>query len=186
MLKMDRRIKYTRMVLNESLLKFLDQKEITKITVTEICADADVNRSTYYAHFTDPFDQLAQMKSQILNDVTEFSMQIDAEHLPTGQQQYKVLKALLQYVESRRHVFQILLAKSGDRNLQQEILTLLGDKVFPVDIGQNKNAIHRSYHLIYASNGCFGMFYHWLMAENPISSDEMAHMMADFTKNVVK
>lgn len=183
---MDRRIKYTRMVLNESLLKFLEQKEITKITVTEICADADVNRSTYYAHFTDPFDQLAQMKSQILNDVAEFSKQIDAEHLPTGQRQYKVLKALLQYIEAKRQVFQILLAKSGDRNMQQEILTLLGEKVFPLDIGQDEHDTRSSYHLIYASNGCFGMFYHWLMSENPISSDELAHLMADFTKNVVK
>ncbi len=31
----------------------------------EIGDDADVNRSTYYAHFTDPYDQLKKLESDI-------------------------------------------------------------------------------------------------------------------------
>ena len=52
--KENRRVKMTKMLLNESFLKFLAEKPLARITVKEICEDAGVNRSTYYAHFTDP------------------------------------------------------------------------------------------------------------------------------------
>lgn len=181
---MDRRVKYTRMVLNESLIKLLEQKEITKITVKELCADADVNRSTYYAHFTDPFDQLSQLKEGLLREVTEYAQKIDTEQLPNGQRQYLVLKNVLQYIEGKRHIFQILLGKSGDRDLQERILHILGEKAFPEDTENHRSEEERSYLLLYACNGCFGMFIHWLMSEEPIPSAKLAHMMADFTRNV--
>ena len=53
--KESRRVKMTKMLLNESFLKFLAEKPLPRITIKEICEDADVNRSTYYAHFTDRF-----------------------------------------------------------------------------------------------------------------------------------
>lgn len=181
---MDRRIRYTKMVLNESLLKFLDQKPLEKITVTAICKDADINRSTYYSHFTDPFDQFSQLKASILNELALFTENIDTQKLPDGQRQYKVLKSLLQYIENKRHVFQILLTKSGDYNLQHDLLVMLGEKAFPAHPVSAGNEIKNKYHLIYASNGCFGMFFEWLMDEDPISSDQLAHLMADFTRNI--
>lgn len=182
---MDRRVKYTRRVLNESLIKFLEQKDLSRITVKELCADADVNRSTYYAHFTDPFDQLAQLKSELLGDIAEYAQKIDTRQLPAGQRQYRVLKNVLQYIENKRHIFQILLKKIGDHEMQEEILTILGIKAFPEAVEHTLSEAERPYLLVYASNGCFGMFYRWLMDENPISSDRLAHLMADFTRNIL-
>lgn len=182
---MDRRVKYTRMVLNESLIRFMEKKDVTKITVKEICQDADVNRSTYYAHFADPFEQLTKLKEELLYDVAEYSKTIDTRQLPARERQYQVLKAILQYIESKRHIFQILLTKSGDRNLQQEILKILSEKAFPHEKESERTEEEREYLSIYAGNGCFGMFYHWLMSEQAISAEKLAGMMADFTENVI-
>lgn len=181
---MDRRIKYTRMVLNDSLLKFLEKKPIAKITVTEICKDADVNRSTYYAHFTDPYNQLNSLKAEIYGDVRKFTKQIETEHLPAGEHSFRMLKCLLEYIEKNRHIFQILLNKSGDHQLQHDILAFLGKKVFPPDDEKEPDPLRRRYHLLYAANGCFGMFYQWLTEENPVSAEKMAAMMAEFSKEV--
>ncbi|MBQ0001412.1 MAG: TetR/AcrR family transcriptional regulator [Clostridiales bacterium] len=181
---MDRRIKYTRMVLNDSLLHFLEEKDIAKITVKEICVNADVNRSTYYAHFSDPFDQLKKLKEELIHDVTEFTLQIDTTRIPDGQHQYQILKSLLRYVDEKRHIFRTLLNKTGDRSLQEELLQILGEKVFPADRSRTSSEDERKYRIIYATNGCFGMFYHWLMSENPISPDQLAQMMTDYTQTV--
>lgn len=43
--KLDRRKKYTQMVLKDSLMKHLKEKQISTITVKEICELADINRS---------------------------------------------------------------------------------------------------------------------------------------------
>lgn len=42
--KEDRRTRYTRQVIKEAFLKLLEEKEYPKITVTEICRLAEINR----------------------------------------------------------------------------------------------------------------------------------------------
>src|SRR5699024_705524 len=70
--KIDRRKKYTRMVLKESLLEILQKKQLTLVTVKEICERADINRSTFYAHFNDQFDILFQIEEELIDDMISF------------------------------------------------------------------------------------------------------------------
>ena len=44
--KIDRRVRYTKMVLRESLLELMKTKPVVKITTTELCKHADINRNT--------------------------------------------------------------------------------------------------------------------------------------------
>ena len=46
----DRRTRYTRSVIRQSLLTLMQQKPFAKITVTEICRLSEINRGTYYLH----------------------------------------------------------------------------------------------------------------------------------------
>ena len=50
--KQDRRTRYTRQTIKDTFLELLKQKSFTKITVTEICKNAEINRGTFYLHFT--------------------------------------------------------------------------------------------------------------------------------------
>lgn len=54
--KEDRRTLYSKKMIRESLYELMKEKPINKISVTEICARADVNRSTFYAYYTDIYD----------------------------------------------------------------------------------------------------------------------------------
>ena len=45
----NRKTQYTKSVIRESFLSLLREKPVEKITVTELCAKADINRSTFYA-----------------------------------------------------------------------------------------------------------------------------------------
>src|SRR5690625_5948868 len=53
--KLDRRKRYTRMVLRDNLMLLLKKKQLSSITVKELCEKADINRSTFYDHFKDVF-----------------------------------------------------------------------------------------------------------------------------------
>ena len=44
--KENRRVRYTRLALRESLLAQMEKQPLNKITVTRVCETADVNRST--------------------------------------------------------------------------------------------------------------------------------------------
>lgn len=54
--KEDRRTVYSKKMIRESLYELMREKPLDKISVTEICARADVNRSTFYAYYTDIYD----------------------------------------------------------------------------------------------------------------------------------
>ena len=55
MRKTDARIRYTQRILKESFLILLKQKPVNKITVKEVCEMAELNRATFYAHYSDCF-----------------------------------------------------------------------------------------------------------------------------------
>ena len=50
-MKENRKIKYTKKVLSESLIELLKTKHISEITITELCENADINRTTFYRHY---------------------------------------------------------------------------------------------------------------------------------------
>jgi AcrR family transcriptional regulator len=78
--KMDRRKKYTRMVLKDSLMELLREKHISGITVKEICELADINRSTFYSHYSDHYDLLNKIEEEIIEDMQEkLNMYIDSK-----------------------------------------------------------------------------------------------------------
>jgi len=50
--KLDRRISKTRKSIKESFIALLAKKDISEITITELSDYADINRKTFYAHYS--------------------------------------------------------------------------------------------------------------------------------------
>ena len=57
----DRRVRKTKKQLRMALTTLMMEKSVGEITVREIAELADVNRGTFYAHYTDIYDLLKQM-----------------------------------------------------------------------------------------------------------------------------
>ena len=72
----DRRTRYTRKVIRDTLLAAMQQKPFSKITVTEICKQSDINRGTFYLHYYDLDDVLDDIIGEILRDTTHVMDQV--------------------------------------------------------------------------------------------------------------
>ena len=68
MRKTDARIRYTQGVLKQALLSFLQEKPINKITVKEVCERAELNRATFYAHYSDCFALLESIENELIDE----------------------------------------------------------------------------------------------------------------------
>ena len=49
----DRRVRKTRALLRQGLIGLMREKSVQDITVKELCEACDINRGTFYLHYTD-------------------------------------------------------------------------------------------------------------------------------------
>ena len=46
--------------MHRALFRLLEKKGLQEISIVELCAEAGVNRSTFYAHYTNTYDLLRE------------------------------------------------------------------------------------------------------------------------------
>ena len=66
--KVDRRVRKTKSQLREGLARLMLQKSIKEITVKELVDEVDINRSTFYLHYTDIYQMLQQIEEDALEE----------------------------------------------------------------------------------------------------------------------
>mgnify|MGYP000766243208 FL=1 len=69
--KNNQRFCETEIRMEAAMLKLLKNTEFEKITVKKICETAEVNRSTFYAHFIDIYDMLNKMETALHRELLE-------------------------------------------------------------------------------------------------------------------
>ena len=117
--KVDRRVLYTKMFLKESLLDLMKEKPIDKITPTELCRRAEINRNTFYKHYYTTRDLLQEIEE-------EFSAQI-VESLGAKLHQndtLQLLQQICQIVLDKKEFCKILLSANGDPAFMQDVIML--------------------------------------------------------------
>lgn len=70
-MKENQRVKVTKRMLKDSLLQLLKEKDLDEITVTELCARAQINRTTFYRYYNLPADVLNEMGKDLAADMAE-------------------------------------------------------------------------------------------------------------------
>ena len=72
----NQRVRLTKKLFRDSLIALLRKKKIYQITVSELCAAAELNRSSFYKHYGNVYDVLAELEedflAQILHDVYQY------------------------------------------------------------------------------------------------------------------
>ena len=61
----DRRFQFTEKIIRETYLELLSEMSANKITVTELCKRAELNRSTFYLHYRDCAELLEVLGSEL-------------------------------------------------------------------------------------------------------------------------
>jgi len=115
--KEDRRVRYTKMVLRESLLALMKQKAISKITPTELCRHADVNRNTFYAHYSSPYDLLIQIESELYEEIRQsIEQSLHAEKISA------LLIEICQSIMKNGDLCKIMFSDYGDKDFLKRII----------------------------------------------------------------
>lgn len=180
--KEDRRIKMTKYLLRESLIDLLEEKSMFKITIKEICQKADVNRSTFYAHFSDPHQLLESIEEEyvdkILHDINPDMMDTDKA--------YPLVTDILEFIYKNEKMSRILLSDRGDLHFQKKIMKLVHDNVLnqmkdnqPIDL--DKAGLVSSFVI----SGCIGIIQNWFENDLKSSPEEIGKIISDLTTSAL-
>lgn len=175
----DKRAQHTRTLLNESLIKLLNEKPVGRITVKEICDEAGINRATYYRHYSDPKDQATMIYNNILADARDCVISHSKEiNVREG------LKSLCECFLNNRDAY-VAVKDAVDAKERDEIITeLFRWRLIPFLGYKNGqfDADSEDYIFDYATSAAQSTIHRWLV--NDTEKFTPAYI-ADFLQNTV-
>jgi AcrR family transcriptional regulator len=161
------------MVLKQCMIKLLGQKPVELITVKELCETADNNRSTFYAHFKDPYDLLRQIENELLGELETHLQKIDFGGNET--ETFQLMKSIFEYIVDNADLCRALMGEYGDIAFLKEIMMIIQKQRLGEWESRNEfDAEMIRYATLFGVNGSIGVIQEWLQSDMKISVSDMA------------
>lgn len=169
----DRRVKYTISALKGALVQSLKSEHISKISVKSVCELADINRSTFYAHFDDQYALLQYIEGEALDNIKQYlKNQAYDDKRPIS---FQVLHSILEYVSENADLFMALLSDNCEPGIQREILNL--SQIISLQVNKKYDKRVQGYLSIYGTTGCISILQKWLQDGMIEPTDRMAEYL---------
>ncbi len=173
---MDRRIKYTKKIITETFIQLLSEKDITKITISEICKIADINRATFYRYYLDIYDLLDKIEE-------EFVMQLKNA---INQEEYSVAsftKSLLEVFIVNKDLAKALFNPKNNIYFLNDVLEIAYEKCKEKWENDLPNIAHDNieYALVFIFNGALGIVNYWIKNDFDKDINEIAAIIEELS-----
>ena len=119
----DRRVRKTKKQLRSALTSLLLEKDISHVTVRDVADLADVNRGTFYAHYSDVYDLLHQLEDDLLVHLDEVGSRHNARR--SDGKSFLYLTDLFTLTAEYSDIFYTLYCRSGDSEFQDKVFNRL-------------------------------------------------------------
>jgi len=177
----NRKIRYTKMVLRDSLIELMKEKPILKITIKDICELADVSRSTFYAHYNDQFDLLQSIQEETTSYLEELLDKYDG--LEGKNVTTKITEEILKYIADNSNSIQVLMSENGDVNFQKKLFAYNRQKKVLSFFKNIDNVKIQEYTTIYAVSGTISLIQQWLKNNMDLPVNEVAKLITKLAQN---
>lgn len=169
----------SRMLIKTAFAELLHEKDINKITVTDIVDRANISRGTFYAHYLDVYDLNAAIQTNMIEAIDELLEKLGTRNVildPTE----AITRALL-FLESSKEYYRLFVTSSNGQQLQSRIVTRLEDN-FSAELKEMVPAEYQNDVMCYLSfiiGGIQAVTVHWLENKLPISGTVVALNLSD-------
>lgn len=180
--KNNQRTRLSKLLFKNALMDLLKEKgSVAKISVRELCDRAELNRSTFYAHYNEPKDLLYEIETELL-DATEEHLKKIGEENDAGAHKY--ILSFLQYIRQNDKQFRTLLIDSADpdfrsRFMQQSIIQFVNNLriELPKELEQ--------YIFSYILNGSTGIIIQWIRSDYAVNENEIVNLLFSINQSAL-
>ena len=122
--KQDLRVIKTKKVLFETLISLMKNKTFEEIRVSDICSKALINRSTFYSHYADKYELLADLINEYKNTLEE--MLNTNEHIINTKEYFiDAIKIILKHIDENRDVYHSILTNNRNSVVMDILLDVI-------------------------------------------------------------
>lgn len=177
--KENRSVRNTKRRLAASLMELLEHKPASDITVKELCELADVNRGTFYYHYTDIFHMIKSLQETFFTHFNKLIEPMNSSTLPEGDPNY-ILTMVFTFFDENAQWSHIMLGPNGDMAFLQRLKTVVDEKCSNTWKAAGSLLSPVEYELFnsFIINGYIGMLETWLNTGRKQTPEEMANLTA--------
>ena len=173
----DRRVKRTKKALRDCLFRLLEEKTADEITVKELTAAADINRSTFYFYYKDIDDMIFQIQDEIYA-VFEETVIKKADGFNTAEDFVQYLTRFLLFCRENERVCKFVVSNDPKNKLSKRIKTGLL-RCIPDTTVFFPETDPKRYLTSYAMAGFWEVILNWMYDGMQIEPREMAEFMTN-------
>ena len=178
----------TSVKMSDALLDLLKTKPFEYITISEICKKAGVNRSTFYLHYENTADRLAETGQRLLDDFRSYFMVdtvaltahfADCEEKELNFITEEYLHPYLSYIRDNRHVFATILKHANSFHFDAVFQRLFQHVFDPILHRFGYPAEDRKYVMMFYLSGINALVLEWLKDGCRKSIEEVSHIIRE-------
>ena len=184
-IKKDRRVEKTTQSIRNAFISLINEKDISQITIKELAERANINRKTFYMHYTSVNDILKGIEDEIIDKIIVIVKQFDFTN--SNFDIYALFRSINDIINADLEVYEQLVYA----NSYTLLITRL-KKIFRATLIENysqKLKLRREYCNFYAeyiASGVLSLYVEWFKDNQQLSLEELAAIAADLTYNGVK
>lgn len=175
--KNNRRTQITQILLKTSLIELMHQKNISQITIKEICEQADLNRSTFYLHYSDQFELFNTIVTEMIDKTFEYLQNVGSD-IDT----LDYIEAFLKFVKENSDIFETLLCAQENSRFKTQFIGKILEQLkgnLPITCSDEV----RVYVYSFLMNGCVHIIIDWINSDFNLSPATMAKLIYELCDN---
>ena len=179
----DRRILRSKRALRDALIELMEERSFDGFSVNDLCERADLNRGTFYNHFRDKDDLLAQLEAEVMEDLERFQVQMRnlTVHELLGYRARKkplpLLVGLFDYLREQGDFLHAIMGSKGDPSFGPRVRDAVCTEIIQTILHEryrNDPSPFVQYYVAFYASAYLGVITHWIETGMKESSQEMA------------
>lgn len=174
----NQRIRLSKKMLKNALMQLLREKPIEKISIYELCANAQINRTTFYKYYGNQYDLLSDIEHDVF-------AQFEAQLLAYDDSSMS-LHHVLELISSDKDTFMTLINAVPDQEFSSKLFSLHTVKsILTAKLPGHYTERQKEYMYLFICQGGYAIIRKWLNEAVQDSPDMIAELIYDLAMRVL-